>query len=162
MTERSWRQDLACSQSVIRSPPTRHKLSRWNRKASWRGSRRRRSRQGTSRARDGPVACAAALAGCGKGKDDPLPDDAARAKLRRQARAWLEAEFAAWTKLLGDGTAESKTKVAANLRHWKEDSDLAGIRDEKELAKLPEEERAELKRLSDGVDALLIKVNGPR
>ncbi len=31
------------------------------------------------------AACAAALAGCGRGADDPRPDDAARARLRGQA-----------------------------------------------------------------------------
>ena len=53
------------------------------------------------------AACAAALAGCGQGKDDPAPDDAAKAKLREQARAWLQAELAAWTKLVESGPAAS-------------------------------------------------------
>ena len=50
-----------------------------------------------------------------------------------------------------------KAKVAPTLQHWKADADLAGIRDEKELAKLPEEERTAFKSLWNDVDQLLIK-----
>jgi hypothetical protein len=53
-----------------------------------------------------------------------------------------------------------KAKVAPTLQHWKEDTDLAGIRDEKELAKLPEDERAAFKRLWNDVDQLLTRANG--
>ena len=38
------------------------------------------------------------MAGTGQGVDDPKPDDAARAKLRQQAREWLRAELSAWKK----------------------------------------------------------------
>ena len=40
-------------------------------------------------------ACAAALAGCGRGEDDPKPDDAERAELRKLALGWLSADLAA-------------------------------------------------------------------
>ena len=36
------------------------------------------------------AACSAALAACGKGKDDPPPDQATKTVLRTQALAWLE------------------------------------------------------------------------
>jgi len=103
------------------------------------------------------AACAAALAGSGQAKDDPPPNEVARAKLRRQALDWLKAELAAWAKILDSGPAEMKAKVAPTLEHWKHDADLAGIRDQNELAKLPEEERAGLKRLWNEVDELLTK-----
>ena len=45
------------------------------------------------------AACTAALAAAGAGKDEPQPDDVAKAKLRGQALGWLKAELAAWTKL---------------------------------------------------------------
>ena len=35
----------------------------------------------------------------------------------------------------------NKELVAKTLTHWKQDADLAGIRDDQELAKLPDEER---------------------
>jgi tetratricopeptide (TPR) repeat protein len=103
------------------------------------------------------AACAAALAGCGQGKDEPPLDDAAEAKLRRQAREWLQAELAVWTKVLDADPAGMKVNVATTLQHWKTDPDLAGVRDEKELAKLPEEERAEFQQLWNGADRLLTR-----
>jgi hypothetical protein len=106
------------------------------------------------------AACAAALSGCGHGKDDPRPDDAAKAKLRGQALDWLKAELAAWAKVVDEGSAEMKAKVAPALQHWKADADLVGIRDEKELAKLPEAERAAFQQLWLDVDQLLAKASG--
>ena len=67
------------------------------------------------------------------------------------------AELAAWAKVLDSGPAEMKAKVAPTLRHWKSDTDLIGIRDEKELAKLPDEERTAFKTLWNDVDQLLNK-----
>ncbi len=46
------------------------------------------------------AACVASLAGCGKGNDDPAPDDGAKTVLRQQALDWLKAELATWTTLL--------------------------------------------------------------
>ena len=54
------------------------------------------------------AACAAALAAAGKGKDDLPPDDAARVKLRNQAREWLTAELRAWTTIVENGSAEQQ------------------------------------------------------
>jgi eukaryotic-like serine/threonine-protein kinase len=104
------------------------------------------------------AACAAALACCGKGKDNPLPDDASKIKLRRQALDWLNAELAAWSKILESSPPQARLVVASTLKHWKEDSDLAGIRDAAALAKLPQEERAACKRLWGDIDGLLSKV----
>jgi eukaryotic-like serine/threonine-protein kinase len=101
------------------------------------------------------AACAAALAGCGKGKDDPPPDDASKAKLRRRALDWVKADLAAWSKILESGPAQTRPVAASTLRHWKEDTDLAGIRDDAELSKLPDEERAACKQLWSDVDRLL-------
>jgi hypothetical protein len=103
------------------------------------------------------AACAALLAAFGHGKEDPPHDEAAKVKLRKQAREWLQAELSAWAKVFETGTAEAKAKVAPVLQHWKEDTDLIGIRDEKQRAKLPEEERTALNSLWNDVDQLLIK-----
>ena len=103
------------------------------------------------------AACAAALAAAGRGKDDPPPDDAAKATLRKQAHEWLRAELSAWAKVLDTGSAELEAQVAPALQHWKADPDLVGVRDEKELAKLTEEERPGLKSLWHDVDQLLTR-----
>ncbi len=101
------------------------------------------------------AACAAALAASGQSKDEPQPDAAAAATLRGKARDWLKAELAAWAKVLDTGPAQFKAVVPKTLEHWKTDSDLAGIRDEKELAKLSDAERAALKELWNDVDRVL-------
>jgi len=108
------------------------------------------------------AACAASLAGSGKGTNDPPPNDAAKTKLRQQALEWLKAELVAWAKIVDSGPADMKAKLAPTLQHWKTDSDLAVIRYEQELAKLPEEERAAFKQLWNDVDQLLAKASGSR
>jgi serine/threonine protein kinase/tetratricopeptide (TPR) repeat protein len=101
------------------------------------------------------AACAAALAGSGQGKDNPKPDKANCAYLRRQALKWLEAELSAWKRVSRIVAPGNKDLVASTLAHWKQDANLAGIRDERELAKWPEDERAAFKRFWSDVDALL-------
>jgi eukaryotic-like serine/threonine-protein kinase len=102
------------------------------------------------------AACVAALAGSGKGEDNPAPDEAARVKLRQQALDWLKAELASWTRMM-DRDARSNVRVAEALQHWKTDADLAGVRDTEELAKLPEAEKASWRALWGDVDRLLTR-----
>jgi serine/threonine-protein kinase len=108
------------------------------------------------------AARAAALAGCRQGKDDPPPDDAARAKLRAQALGWLRDELAARSKLLDGGQPAARAPVRRALEHWQADADLAGLRDEAELAKLPEGERRAWRALWEDVGTLLKKARGDR
>jgi hypothetical protein len=51
-----------------------------------------------------------------------------------------------------------KEQIAKTLEHWKQDVDLAGIRDEVELAKLPDEDRAAFKQLWTDVNGLKTKL----
>jgi hypothetical protein len=67
-----------------------------------------------------------------------------------------------WAKVLDNGSAELKAKLAPTLPYWKADTDLVGIRDEKELAKFPIEERAAFKTLWDDYDRLLTRAVGSR
>ena len=103
------------------------------------------------------AACAAALAAYGIGKDAQPSDEAAKAELRKQAHEWLTVELQAWSKLVESGQPQARPFAAQTLEHWKKDADLAGIRDEKELARLPEAERSRLKQLWADVDSLLSK-----
>jgi serine/threonine-protein kinase len=102
------------------------------------------------------AARSAALAGCGGGIDAPA-DEAGRARLRAQALAWLRADLTAWGTLARSDDANASQAVQGTLRHWHEDADLAGVRDADALAKLPEAEQAEWKKLWADVDALLQK-----
>jgi tetratricopeptide (TPR) repeat protein len=106
------------------------------------------------------AACAAARAAAGQDRHDPPPDAAARAVLRDQALAWLRAELGAWSRL-GDeaastpGRLEASRSVSGAMLHWREDGDLASVRDPAALAELPEAERADWRALWADVDALL-------
>jgi serine/threonine-protein kinase len=101
------------------------------------------------------AACAAALAGCRQGKDDPPPDEAAQARLRAQALGWLKAELAAWTALLEKASAEQRAGSVKVLQHWQQDGDLAGVRDAKAIDALPESEREGWRTLWKDVAAAL-------
>jgi formylglycine-generating enzyme required for sulfatase activity/tetratricopeptide (TPR) repeat protein len=82
------------------------------------------------------AARAAALAGTGQGKNQMPLDDAAKAKLRRQALDWLKAELTNWSKV-----QPPRPVIVRRLWHWQQDSGLAGIRDKAALANLPAEEQ---------------------
>jgi tetratricopeptide (TPR) repeat protein len=100
-------------------------------------------------------ACAAALAAAGQGKDDPPPDEAAKAKLRGQALRWLKDDLETWTRALASGPPQARSFVARSLVQWRQDTDLATIRDPEALAMLPEVERKEWQSLWADVEALL-------
>jgi tetratricopeptide (TPR) repeat protein len=104
--------------------------------------------------------CAAALGGCGQGRDEPRPGSAERAAPRQRALEWLRADLTAWTRVVVDGPPALRQKVVPTLEHWKEDTDLTGIRDRAELAKLPEAERAEFRRFWADVDELVRRASG--
>lgn len=85
-------------------------------------------------------ACAAALAGCGLGKDAATLDAAERAGWRKQALAWLTADLRLHADRLAAGKAPPAV-VVSTLSHWQTDRDLAGVRGEAALAKRPAGER---------------------
>ncbi len=101
------------------------------------------------------AACSAALAGVGKSKDEPPPSEAAKAKLRQQALIWLTDDLASWIKQLASGSSQSKASANQMLQHWKIDPDLAGIRDDEALNRLPEKEREALRSLWAEVETTL-------
>ena len=57
----------------------------------------------------------------------------------------------------GNEPGRNKQAVSQTLDHWKKNTDLAGIRDEAELAKLPEGEREAFRSLWANVEALRVK-----
>jgi hypothetical protein len=103
------------------------------------------------------AAQAAALAGCGKGKDASRLDDPARARWRRQALAWLKADLAEYAKRLESGQPADRRLVEERLRQWQRDGDLAGVRDPGAVGKLPAEEQGPWRALWAEVEALLEK-----
>jgi tetratricopeptide (TPR) repeat protein len=104
------------------------------------------------------AACAAALAGCGRGKDVGGLDDKERGRLRRQALDWLRADLLAWRRLLDMLDKEPDKAcpaVGQQLQHWLQDPDFNGVRGAAALAKLPEAERQPWQQLwADVADTL--------
>jgi serine/threonine-protein kinase len=89
------------------------------------------------------AACAAALAGSGRGADAARLTDQEKTALRTKARQWLKAEY----DRLKAAKAVDLVKVA---QAWQANDDLAGVRDGRSLARLPEIERKEWQALWDG------------
>jgi tetratricopeptide (TPR) repeat protein len=106
------------------------------------------------------AACAAALAGCGQGADAGPLDDQERARLRRQALTWLQADLVAWKKQLDREPGKAGPNVQRTMRHWQQDADLAGVRDAAALARLPEAERQPWQQLWNEVETLAHKTAG--
>jgi tetratricopeptide (TPR) repeat protein len=99
------------------------------------------------------AACSAALAAAGRGEDAGKLDATERARLRKRALAWLRADLALLGEQLGGGPPAAR----AALRHWQQDSALAGIRDKAALDKLPAREHKAFAQLWSDVAALLAK-----
>jgi Flp pilus assembly protein TadD len=106
------------------------------------------------------AACAAARALTGQGKDADQLDEKKRARLRRQALGWLQADLAAWTKVVEKAPPQSRPEVQRTLRHWQGDHNLAGLRDAAAVANLPADERQACRKLWADVDALLHRARG--
>jgi serine/threonine-protein kinase len=99
------------------------------------------------------AACAAALAGCGRGKDAEALGENERARLRKQALVWLRADLRAWREVLKKEPAKAAA-VVQELQHWLQDTDPVGVRGIQALARLPEAERRDWNRLWEDVEAL--------
>jgi serine/threonine-protein kinase len=107
------------------------------------------------------AARAAALAGSGQGKDADQIDDKERARLRRQALDWLQADLAAWQKQLAKNPDKVRPVVLKMLLHWQQDRGFAGVRGQEALAQLPETERQQWQKLWQEVEELRKTAAGP-
>jgi tetratricopeptide (TPR) repeat protein len=107
------------------------------------------------------AACAAALAGCGQGKDAAGLGDTERADLRQQAHDWLRPILTLWSQGLDRANAQARATIAQQMQRWCSDTDLAGVRDEADLAQLPEAERVAWRKLWDDVAALQRRAAAP-
>jgi hypothetical protein len=106
------------------------------------------------------AACAAALGGCGQGKDEHPPDAAARAELRRQAHTWLQSDLAVHARRLDAGTDVAREGVRTALGIWKSDRSLASVRDLEALEQLSLDEKEAWRMFWSQVDALLARAGG--
>jgi serine/threonine-protein kinase len=107
------------------------------------------------------AARAAALAGCGQGKDGDKLDDKARALWRWQALQWLRQDLSWWGTVLDNANAQTNAQVRQWLQKWQTDGDLACVRSRDAIPRLPDEERKQWEGLWSDVDSLLRRVSEP-
>jgi tetratricopeptide (TPR) repeat protein len=100
------------------------------------------------------AARAAALAGCGHGKDAGNLSEEERTRLRRQALTWLRDDLKAYGQQLDKQPDKARPLVAQRMQHWQDDTDFAGVRGPEALVRLPEAERQEWQKLWEDVAAL--------
>jgi tetratricopeptide (TPR) repeat protein len=96
------------------------------------------------------AACAAVRAVAAADSDEARLGEAERAGLRRQALDWLRTDL-----MLKTRQRPGSKSAAGALKSWQTDTDLASVRDQAALEKLPADERAQWKRLWTDVEALL-------
>jgi serine/threonine-protein kinase len=112
------------------------------------------------------AARAAALAGCGRGDDVAGLSGSEREALRKQARDWLRLDLAAWARKVDTGKDADKVagriQARRTLAPWRDDPDLAGLRDAGALEKLPAAERQECRALWQEVADLLRRARATR
>src|SRR5262249_7536504 len=101
------------------------------------------------------AACCAVLAGCGRGKDNPPLHGPARARWRNQAGDWLRTELLVWSRALEGDMPQPRALAQKRLQWWQRDADLAGVRDEAALARLPNDEQEAWRKLWAEVAAVL-------
>jgi serine/threonine-protein kinase len=97
----------------------------------------------------------AARAGCGLGKDGAQLSGAERSRWRAQAREWLRADLAAWTKMLDSESGANRELAKNMINHWQVDPDLAGLREPRSLEVLPPKEQKECLELWKEIGTLL-------
>jgi tetratricopeptide (TPR) repeat protein len=105
------------------------------------------------------AACAAALAGCGQEDADKL-DAKECARLRQQALDWLRADLKAHRQMMEKAADKVGPTIARLMQHWLQDEDFAGVRGDKALAKLPDEEQSAWRKLWADVAEMLAKAQG--
>jgi hypothetical protein len=106
------------------------------------------------------AACAAALAGCGQGKDADKLDAKERARLSQKALTWLRADLDAWGRLLNKEPDKARPLVVKKMQHWQADTDFASVRGPQALSQLPEAERKLWQKLWDAVANMLSRAQG--
>jgi serine/threonine protein kinase/Flp pilus assembly protein TadD len=103
------------------------------------------------------AACAAALAGCGRGDDAGQLDEKERIRWRKQALDWLRAELRARGELPPVSNRVERQRLQGWLRSWQSDEALAGLRDATTVAHLSAAEQESWNQLWADVRALLAK-----
>jgi serine/threonine-protein kinase len=100
---------------------------------------------------------AAAQAGCGQGEDARGLKEQERLRWRYQAREWLQADLRARARDFDANPMVARDGIHKTLTHWREDYELACVRDPGDLEKLGADERREWRALWGEVAAVLAR-----
>jgi tetratricopeptide (TPR) repeat protein len=103
------------------------------------------------------AACCAALAAAGQDEDAARLDDKERALLRQQALDWLRSDLTLHIKQLESAEPADRSEVCRKLKHWQQNSDLAGIHDTAAVSILPPDVQKTISQLWADVADLLNK-----
>jgi serine/threonine-protein kinase len=99
----------------------------------------------------------AALAGCRLGKDSAKLSAAEQAHCRRKALEWLRTDLVVLCRTLDGGLPADHDLVKEMLTLWKDEPDLAGLREPARLKMLAEDEREDCLALWAEVAAVLAR-----
>ncbi len=103
------------------------------------------------------AARSAALAGCGRGADASGLGETERRRWRDRAREWLQAELAARVRSFDADPTAAREGIRKALARWREDPELACVRDPRELDRLDTDERKAYLAFWADVAAALIR-----
>jgi serine/threonine-protein kinase len=101
------------------------------------------------------AARAAALAGCGQGRDAADVGDAERVRWRRHACEWLRAELAVHKQSLRTGGVQERRVTQRALAMWRVEPDLSALRGPASPPDLREGERQEWSALWQSAQLVL-------
>jgi serine/threonine-protein kinase len=99
--------------------------------------------------------CYAAVAADGKGKDAAGLDADEKAGLRKQSLDLIRANLALWARQSKSSDPGERDAARKALIHWQKDPDLSSVRDARNLAILPPDERKAWLKLWEEVAAVL-------
>jgi serine/threonine-protein kinase len=105
--------------------------------------------------------CCAARAGCGEGADAAGLKDEERTRWRDQARAWLRDDLIASRALLTGAPTAERRRLPGKLEFWFRDPDLACVREDGKLGKLPPAEQEAWRELWRDARSLLAEARSP-
>jgi tetratricopeptide (TPR) repeat protein len=108
------------------------------------------------------AACAAALAGFGRGADSAGLSGEERARWRQQARTWLRADVEAWVRKLDTGVPAERELVRKVSARWWAEPGLAWLHDAGIVEGLPPAERQECLALWQDAGAVLRRAQPTR
>jgi tetratricopeptide (TPR) repeat protein len=104
------------------------------------------------------AACSAALAAAGHGEDARSLPNKVTAMFRRWAIRWLRDDLSVYAKDAEKNNPATNKAIQQLLAHWRSDPELASVRDEAALERLPDGERDAWRALWRDVDELAARL----